>query len=980
MKNIDQVLRDELTPEQYAAACDPAGEVLCLACAGSGKSKTLAFRIARLIAQGEDPECIVAFTFTEKAADTIKQRVAKALETVGIDPTILGKLYIGTIHAYCQYILGEMDARYRQFDVLDPNRLKLFLMSRYPQLGLRQLRDARQATTNRNVRYFDAINEVADAWQVMNDEMITVDDVRSNDATMGETLRRLRELLRTNQFMDFSLMIRLVADALRDQDEGVLRAVSCLNHLMVDEYQDVNPAQDTLIRELHKHSTTLFSVGDDDQAVYAWRGADVSNILTFQQTYPNASAHTLSHNFRSTPAIVTAANQFVVEELGAGRITKNPTADVPNGPRDFRKLWFNNRTQEADWVARRIRTLMGTAYEERDGSVRGLTPSDFAVLMSSTRSAEGDGSPRHSAFTQALDGLGISYSLDAGGGIFERQQVSVLRTTFELLRNGNPSRETVEEHFNSQVRPAFPQANINVTYKVLSDWGRRIHAPVGGTRQKLYPQQLVHDLLNAFGISRTTFDDGTMQDLGVFSKIILDVEAVYISIDSSERFADILNFLRNVAETGYDAATGDVLRRPNTVTVSTVHRVKGLEFPVVFVVDVEQGRFPRARSNYEGWLPPNVITLALNRGAYQGTPQEQARVFYTAITRAERYLYVTGSQNLPGGKKVWKPSGFSLRLKHPEISENPARRPGGLKPYRQIRRIDETVVPTSFSEIRYYLRCPKDYHFRKSYGFSPPVAELFGFGKTVHTAIGKLHETFSDDVPTIADAESVARDTFHLKHVFPSRDPVNRPGSYENARNAAVEIIKNYVDEYSDDFAQERQVEARFEISVDQAVISGSIDLLLREDARGKILDARVIDYKTLEGGDEPEMSDDLHWTELALQVQLYSKAAREILDENAKTGHVHLLRDGKRINIPITDKATKAAVANIEWAVARILDDDFPMRPDRSPKGKCEKCDFRALCPQTPQDFKTAEEPSPIHIPGPERTRMARAFSEFEP
>jgi DNA helicase-2/ATP-dependent DNA helicase PcrA len=188
------------------------------------------------------------------------------------------------------------------------------------------------------------------------------------------------------------------------------------------------------------------------------------------------------------------------------------------------------------------------------------------------------------------------------------------------------------------------------------------------------------------------------------------------------------------------------------------------------------------------------------------------------------------------------------------------------------------------------------------------------------------------------------------------------------------------VDDYASDFVQERQVEARFEISANQAVISGSIDLLLREDENGKILDARVIDYKTLKGGEDPETSDDLHWTELALQVQLYAKAAREILDENAKTGHVHLLRDNKRVDIPITDKALSAAVANVEWAVGRILDNDFPMRPDRSAKGKCEQCDFRFLCPQTPQEFKSKVLPPPIHIPGPERRRMARAFSEFKP
>lgn len=120
--NIDQILRDELTLEQYAAAVDPAREVLCLACAGSGKSRTLAYRIARLLAEGESPPGIVAFTFTEKAAEAIKRRVSQALTVAGLDPTVMGSMYIGTIHAYCQHILGDMDATYRQFDVLDENR------------------------------------------------------------------------------------------------------------------------------------------------------------------------------------------------------------------------------------------------------------------------------------------------------------------------------------------------------------------------------------------------------------------------------------------------------------------------------------------------------------------------------------------------------------------------------------------------------------------------------------------------------------------------------------------------------------------------------------------------------------------------------------------------------------------------------------------------------------------------------------------
>ena len=139
--DIDEILRQELTEEQRAAATDESADILVIACAGSGKSRTLAYRIAWLISRGADAASIVAFTFTEKAADSIQQRVATALARTGRPSTEVGKVRIGTIHAFCREMLVRIDARYRQFDVLDQNGLHLFLISRYPELGIQQFRD-----------------------------------------------------------------------------------------------------------------------------------------------------------------------------------------------------------------------------------------------------------------------------------------------------------------------------------------------------------------------------------------------------------------------------------------------------------------------------------------------------------------------------------------------------------------------------------------------------------------------------------------------------------------------------------------------------------------------------------------------------------------------------------------------------------------------------------------------------------------------
>lgn len=979
MAGTDHILRQELTPVQFAAATDPALEVEALACAGSGKSKVLAYRSARLLAQGEDPKGLVAFTFTDKAADSIKLRVSQALEATGLEPTLVGAMYIGTIHGYCQRLLGEIDARYRQFDVLDDNRLTMYLMSRYGDpryggLGLAAVRNAHPTAQGQPARYFDTIQQVANAWKLINDELLDLAEIQRHDPVIGQVLVRLADRLDRDQFYDFSLMVRRVVDALAQGDDAVERALAGLRHLMVDEYQDVNPVQERLISLMHERSKTLFVVGDDDQAIYGWRGADVGNILTFNRRHPAANEHFLTRNFRSTRAIVQTADAFAAAELGAARLEKQPTAEDPPGPRDYRVLWFEDRAEEADWVARRVEALLGTEYVERDGTVRGLTPADVAILMRSTRGDEQDSSQRHSAFTAALEKLGIPYSLEAGGGLFDRPQVAALREAFCLLRDRSPSRSQVRELFDRTMVGCFPNADFDRLVGVFSDWGRRIHRPAGGSRQRLYPQRLLHEMLAALGLPQTRFDEGTMQDLGVFSQILQDAETVYVSIDSKDRFSALLNFLENVAEKGYDTSSSELLRRPDAVTVATVHKVKGLEFPAVFVVDVEAQRFPMTPRPYQGWLPPAAIGDALARPAYCGSPAEEARLFYTALTRAERYLYVSGCARLPGGRNRRRTSPFANRLAHPEIDHDPSGLPPGLRPAAPSRRVDETVVPTTYSQIRYYLRCPHDYRLRTVYGFSPPIEEMFGFGQTVHAAVGKLHERYPDRAPTEQEAETLARAVFHLKHVPASRDPVNRPGGYEQAQDAAGKIVRRYARDYAGDFAHERQVEVPFEIPVRQAVISGAIDLLLRYDDRGEVVEASVVDFKAMEGGPEPLDNPDLDWGELALQVQLYARAAREVLGERARTGAVHLLKDGRRIRVPVDDPAVGHAVAAVEWAVDRVLAGDFPRRPHPD---KCGSCDFQLLCARRREEFQTADRPPSLDLPN--GARQVRAFDQVQ-
>lgn len=969
---VAEVLQTNLSDQQCAAATDPATEILTLACAGSGKSRTLAYRIAWLIAaRGADASSIVAFTFTEKAADSIKHRVSDALQRCGLDTNLLGRMYIGTIHSFCQHLLGRINARYRQFDVLDENRLKLYLIEKYGAFGLQNVRGARG--------YFANIARVANAWATMNEEMVTPAAIAAHDADIGAVLAQLDTGLAADQFIDFSLMQRLAVEALQSADPQAQIAIANLRHVLVDEYQDINPVQEALITELCGPAETLFVVGDDDQSIYAWRGADVTRIQTFQQRFQNASTHTLAINYRSTPLIVSSADNLAHQELGAQRIAKNPVAAANAVPSELRVLWFSDRAEEADWVLEKIQQLLGTRYVEADGTARGLTPADFAILMRSTRQNEpNDHPPRHVAYTSRLHQFGIPYALEAGGGLFDRPHVAVLRDLFESLRNGQPTRQDIHTIFRGQVQPLFVNANFQGLAHVMTAWGRLIHTPVqpGMPRRRIYPQQLLFDILASFGIADAALDDGVLQDIGVFSRIMQDVEAVYPSVDSTWRFTSILNFLSQVAENGYDTSSSEIVSRPDAVTVSTVHKMKGLEFPVVFVVDVEANRFPGRLRGYEGMVPMPLIQVAVARGAYRSTREEEARLFYTAMTRAERFLYITGSAQVPGGVRQLARSPFGAHLQDQAIVRDPVAPTTGLTAEQPRRRIETSNLPTSYSDVRYYLRCPRDYQFRKVFGFSPAIPELFGFGKTVHTSVGKLHEQFPDTAPTQAQARQIAEETFHLKHVRPSNDPVNRPGPYERAKNRAAELVEQYAADFGGDFQQRRQVEERFEIPVRGAVVSGAIDLMICEDVNGNVVDACVIDFKAIEGGDDPAANPDLEWTELALQVQLYAKAARDVLGEAIHDGHVHLLKDNQRVTIDVGTAAVSAALANVEWAVEGIVNEHFPMRPHQL---KCAACDFRQLCPKRPELF-VGPAPPAIHVPGPGSPKMAGAFSLFDP
>ena len=952
----EEILHSNLTDEQYAAVIDDSRNILCLACAGSGKSRTLAYKIAYLISRGEEPESIIAFTFTEKAAESIKRRVAEALRKFGLSENIVGAMFIGTLDAFCQKLLGDINAKYRQFDILDQNRLVLYVMSRQYKLGLKNGKG-----------YFNRIKEFTDAWQTMHNENIDLKDIEKYDTELFNSLSCLSDSMSADGYMDFSFAIYLAVQELKKIEKKECSYIEKFKYLFVDEYQDINPIQEEFIKTLSEFLDMLFVVGDDDQSIYGWRGANVQNILTFKDRYKDVKIHKLLVNFRSTKAIVETANGFVQKTIPFERLPKEIKYHQNGNIQDLRNLWFQTREDEAKWVAQRIKSLIGTTYIEynSDGtekSRRGLTYSDFAVLIRSIRSQQDEN--KDVQFVNAMRELDIPVKTSGEGGIFDRPYAQCILEIMELLRDGTGvNRTDAEKCFVESVLPIFPDADKNKYFNVLQEWYSNIYTPATSARRKVYPQNFLHQLVDALNL-RMVGDETALRDLGLFSDIIKDVEQTYVSIDSEWRYREMLNFLQNIAQ-NYELDSVDYISKVDAVNVSTTHKVKRLEY-----VDLVNQRFPGKKGQYSGILPEELMGNAIDRGAYGNRLEDEARLFYTAITRAERLLYLTGSEIHPGLKNKKKPSVFTAELNHPDMRKDMTIDELADK-IEPIPRFDDNELPTDFSSVKSYLKCPFMYKLQNIYGYNAAVPELFGFGQTTHTILERLHQKYKDRIPTEKEIFDMVEDTFMLKHVFPSNDPVNRPGSYERAKMLVHEIMKKYVNTYSDDFCRIRQDEARFELLVDEALITGSIDLLLKEDEAQNIDAAEVIDFKSMEMSDKLEEFD---WREMSLQVQLYSRAAKEVIGENAETGYVHTLKDNNRVKVPVDELSVKNAIGAIEWAVKGILQEDFPMR---ACSANCTECDYRALCRQEREEFKRKELPPVINTPVGER--VIAAFEEDE-
>jgi DNA helicase II / ATP-dependent DNA helicase PcrA len=420
----------DYTKNQLKAVKALGSNLQIIACARSGKTQVISRRVVEILESkkgtGIGPGNIVAFTFTEKAAAELKDRIHRlCLEVLGND-TGLAEMFVGTIHAYCLNLLQQPPVyKYLKYSVLTEVQQRLLIDRNSSKSGL----------TSVPLLAGDCLRRWKDSalYQQVLGVLAEGDvDLKQVPKPVLEAVEKYRKLCDDHRYLDYTTIMGAAVSELKANKKLRQRLASNLKYLVVDEYQDVNPLQEELIRILHGLGANLCVVGDDDQTIYQWRGSEVENIIHFSGRYPGVKSVRLDDNFRSSKGIVLAARQVI--ERNPDRLSKRmeSTDAQKHDCGDVLALQFPDVPNEAQWIAEKIRSLIGTPYKDRaDRPERGLTYSDVAVLL---RSVNNDGKP----IVDALRGANIPVLVGGVSALFDTPEMQAIRDAFYFLAGHSP--------------------------------------------------------------------------------------------------------------------------------------------------------------------------------------------------------------------------------------------------------------------------------------------------------------------------------------------------------------------------------------------------------------------------------------------------------------------------------------------------------------------------------------------------------------
>ena len=624
----ERIVRN-LNPEQARAVTTTDGPLLILAGAGSGKTRVLAHRVAYLVGvKGVRPWQILAVTFTNRAAGELRERIGALVGDAGRD------VQAGTFHALCARVLrrdGEaigIDRRFVIYDTEDQTSL------------MKQMLREEDLPLTGEFRPSVVLGTISRAKNELLDAQFLADNASNHhERVVARLAKRYEERLRKVGGLDFDDLLIEAVRLFEEAPEALRRYQDRWRYLHVDEYQDTNRPQYLWVRALAARHHNLAVVGDDDQSIYSWRGANIQNILDFERDYPDATVVKLEQNYRSTQLILDAAHA-VVSRNEARKDKKLWTENA--GGRPIQRFEAYNEEEEAEWIARQIEGLTGgrgsLLTRRADDEDTGLRPRDVAVMYRMNAQSR--------AIEEAFLRYSIPYQLVGGTRFYQRREVKdalaylrVLRSdtdtvsferiinvparsigekTIEALRStvareGVTTWQAIERGARGEIEGLAPR-----TRNALSDFAaivRRLRTRIG-----LLPlPEFLDEVLEHSGY-RAMLADGSEEGEDRWANLLelRQVTTRYDDLSPDDALDRLLEETALVAD--QDSYAGD----SDASTLITLHAAKGLEFPVVFIAGLEEGVFPHSRALDD-----------------DKELEEERRLAYVGITRAKRRLFLS---------------------------------------------------------------------------------------------------------------------------------------------------------------------------------------------------------------------------------------------------------------------------------------------------------------------------------------------------
>jgi ATP-dependent DNA helicase UvrD/PcrA len=1010
-----------LNPEQRRAVSHGDGPLLVVAGAGTGKTQVITRRIAWLIAtRRARPAEILALTFTDQAADEMQVRVDE-LVPYGYTDTA-----ISTFHAFGDRLIREFalelglppDVR-----VLSRPETVVFLKEHLFELGLDRYRPLGDPT-----RFLDALatlfsrakdedvspdafiahatrleaearhlREVANQERTGDDDApAEVADERSaaavaeeaeRQAELGAAYARYQELLATNGAIDFGDQVSLALRLVRESPAAREAVQRRFRYVLVDEFQDTNRAQAELVALVAGRHRNVTVVGDDDQSIYKFRGAAISNILEFRERYRNARVVVLRRNYRSRTPILDAAYRLVRHndpdrlEVRAG-ISKRLVAARAGGAPAVRHEAFATGAEEADWIAAEIGNRI------RDGS----RPRDLSVLVRANATAD--------PILRALNVAGVPWRFSGTSGLYARPEIRLLLAFLRavadpsssvdvyalaasdlyglggddllaivnMARRRNRSIWDVIQELGSQpgILRLAPATRISAARLVEDLRGYVALAHERPAGEVMYAFMRGTGWLQRLAAEDTVAAEEALSNIARFFDIIRAQSALL----ADDRAVFLAQHLQTLIRAGDDPPTADIDPDVDAVAVMTVHKAKGLEFPIVFLPGLVAGRFPATGRKEPLSLPLELVHETLPEGDYQ--LQEERRLFYVGMTRARDELVLSHAADY-GGQRARRVSPFVLEALDLPTAAGAAG--AGARPSTPLERLSglERTEPAarapgprggepltlSFYAVDDYLTCPLRYKY--GHLLRVPLAPHHSmiYGAALHAAVSEFHKRHAR-----GDVMSEAQLAESFERAWSSEGFLSR--EHEEARLAAgrAALARFRAEQLAPGAVIPAYVEREFSFLLDGDRVRGRfdrVDIIPREpghpapaadDDDGSGADVieptldlspeRVVitDYKSSDVRDPAKARERARGS---LQLSIYAMAYEAMSGRLPDTVALHFLESGLVGSASVDRRRIEKARKAIRTAAGGIRAREFEPRPDYL---ACTWCAFREICP----------------------------------